>query len=62
MLTAHDVVARVVAEGRDPEVTTVGEVAERSIASVGPELPLTEVVALLARHGHGGCRSRIAGT
>jgi CBS domain-containing protein len=53
VLTAHDVVARVVAEGRDPDATTVGEVAEHSISSVGPELPLTEVVALLARQGRG---------
>jgi CBS domain-containing protein len=53
VLTARDIVARVVAEGRDPDATTVGEIATRSIVSVGPELPLAEVVALLARRGSG---------
>ena len=48
LLTDRDIVVRVVAEGRDPQSTTVGEVASSDLATVSPEETLDRALQLLA--------------
>ncbi len=50
MLTDRDIAVRVVAEGKDPQSTTVGEVASRDIVSVDPQQNLDEATRLMAEH------------
>jgi CBS domain-containing protein len=48
ILTDRDIVVRVVAEGRDPQSTTVGEVASTDLATVAPDESLDRALQLLA--------------
>jgi len=48
LLTDRDIVVRVVAEGRDPQATTVGEVASSDLATVSPDEDLDRALQLLA--------------
>ena len=48
LLTDRDIVVRVVAEGRDPQSTTVGEVASSELATVSPDESLDRALQLLA--------------
>jgi CBS domain-containing protein len=50
MVTDRDITIRVVAEGKDPQATTVGDVASRDIVSVDPQQNLDEAVRLMAEH------------
>jgi CBS domain-containing protein len=50
IVTDRDIVIRVVAEGRDPEQTTVGEIATTELATVGPDDDLEVAMRLLAEH------------
>jgi CBS domain-containing protein len=50
MLTDRDIAIRVVAEGRDPDTTTVGEVASRELVTVDPQQDLAEALRLMAQH------------
>ena len=50
VITDRDVTIRVVAEGRDPQATTVGEIASRGLVSVDPQQPLDEALRLMAQH------------
>ena len=49
MLTDRDIVVRVLAEGRDPQSTLVGEIASRDVESAAPEQELDEALRLMAR-------------
>jgi CBS domain-containing protein len=49
-LTDRDIAVRVVAEGRDPESTTVREVASNDVISVDPDSDLDDAMDLMARH------------
>ena len=49
-LTDRDIAVRVVAEGRDPDETTVREVATNNLITVEPEADLDEAMKLMARH------------
>jgi CBS domain-containing protein len=49
-LTDRDIAIRVVAEGKDPQSTTVREVASTDIVTVDPEQDLDEAVRLMAQH------------
>lgn len=49
-LTDRDIAIRVVAEGRDPETTTVRDVASTDVVAVGPEQGLDEALRLMAHH------------
>ena len=49
-LTDRDIAIRVVAEGRDPESTTVREVASTDLVTVDPQQDLDEAVRLMAQH------------
>jgi CBS domain-containing protein len=48
--TDRDIALRVVAGGKDPQSTTVGEVASRDLITVDPEQPLDEALRLMAQH------------
>ena len=49
-LTDRDIAIRVVAEGKDPEQTTVREVASKDLVTVDPEQDLGEALRLMAKH------------
>src|SRR5438128_7993288 len=49
-LTDRDIAVRVVAEGRDPEQTTVRDVASTDLVTVDPQQDLDEALRLMARH------------
>lgn len=49
LLTDRDIAIRVVAAGRDPETTSVSEVASRDVVTVGPEDDLDDALAQMAR-------------
>jgi CBS domain-containing protein len=49
-LTDRDIATRVVAEGRDPETTTVREVASQDIVTIDPQQDLDEALRLMAQH------------
>jgi CBS domain-containing protein len=49
-VTDRDIAIRVVAEGKDPEKTTVGEIASRDLVTIDPQQDLDEALRLMARH------------
>jgi CBS domain-containing protein len=49
-LTDRDITIRVVAEGRDPQSTTVSEVASTDLVTLDPEQELGEALRLMAQH------------
>jgi CBS domain-containing protein len=50
MLTDRDIVIRAIAEGKDPQSTTAGEIASKQLVTVDPEQPLEEAARLMAQH------------
>jgi len=48
LVTDRDIVVRVIAEGRDPKSTTVGEIASRDLVTVSPDENLDDALKLLA--------------
>jgi CBS domain-containing protein len=48
IVTDRDIVVRVVAEGRDPNTTTVREIASTELVTVSPDDDLDEALSLLA--------------
>jgi CBS domain-containing protein len=50
LVTDRDLVLRVLAEGRDPESTTVGEIASSDVVTVSPDEDLDRALKLLAQH------------
>jgi CBS domain-containing protein len=49
-LTDRDIALRVVAEGKDPESTSVREVASTDLVTIDPEQTLDEALRLMAQH------------
>jgi CBS domain-containing protein len=49
-VTDRDIAVRVVAEGKDPQTTTVGEIASKEVVTVQPDNDLSEALKLMARH------------
>jgi CBS domain-containing protein len=49
-VTDRDIAIRVVAEGREPESVTVGEIASRELVTIDPQQDLDEALRLMARH------------
>ncbi len=49
-VTDRDIVLRVIAEGKNPASTTVGEIASVEVVTVTPEQDLDEALKLMARH------------
>ncbi len=50
MVTDRDVIARVVAEGRDPNSVTVDDIATRELVTIGPDQDVEEARQLMAQH------------
>ena len=50
MVTDRDVIARVVAEGRDPGSVTVEDIATRELVTIGPDQAADEAALLMAEH------------
>jgi CBS domain-containing protein len=48
MITDRDIVLRVVAAGRNPHATTVGEIATNNVSPAYPDEPLDEALAQMA--------------
>lgn len=49
-VTDRDIVTRVIAEGRDPESTSVREIASTDLVTIDPQQQLDEALRLMARH------------
>jgi CBS domain-containing protein len=49
-VTDRDIVLRVVAEGKDPQSTTAGEIASTDVVTVQPDQELDMALKLMARH------------
>jgi CBS domain-containing protein len=49
-VTDRDIAIRVVAEGKDPESTTVREIASTDLVTIDPQQDLDEALRLMARH------------
>jgi CBS domain-containing protein len=50
MVTDRDVIARVVAEGRDPNSCSVDDIATRELVTARPDQDIDEVRQLMAEH------------
>ena len=50
MVTDRDVIARVVAEGRDPGSVTVEDIATRELVTIGPDQDADEAALLMAEY------------
>ncbi len=50
IVTDRDLVVRVLAEGRDPSSTTVGEIASSDLVTVRPDSDLNEALTLMAQN------------
>jgi CBS domain-containing protein len=50
IITDRDIIAHVVAEGRDPNSVTVDDVATRDLVTIGPDQDVDEVRQLMAQH------------
>lgn len=49
-ITDRDIAIRVVAEGKDPQSTTVREIASTQLVTIDPEQELEEALRLMAQH------------
>jgi CBS domain-containing protein len=49
-VTDRDIAIRVVAEGKDPESTTVREIASTQLVTIDPQQSLDEALRLMAQH------------
>ena len=50
MVTDRDIIARVVAEGRDPGSVTVEDIATRELVTIGPDQGADEAAILMGEH------------
>ena len=50
MLTDRDIAIRVVAEGRNSDQVTVGEVASKQVVTIDPQQDLVEALRIMAKH------------
>lgn len=49
-VTDRDIVTRVIAEGRDPDSTSVREIASKQLVTIDPQQGLDEALRLMAQH------------
>lgn len=50
IVTDRDLVAHVIAEGRDPSSTTVDDVSSKDLVTIGPDQDVDEARQLMAQH------------
>jgi CBS domain-containing protein len=48
LITDRDIVVRVIAEGKDPKLTKVGQIATKDLVNVSPDADLDEALKLMA--------------
>ncbi|MFO7783905.1 MAG: CBS domain-containing protein [Thermodesulfobacteriota bacterium] len=51
VITARDIVYKVLADGKDPKETRVSEIASRPISCVDKDMPLVEAATLMKQSG-----------
>jgi CBS domain-containing protein len=49
-VTDRDIAIRVVAEGKDPDQTTVREVASTNVVTIDPQQEMDDALSLMAKH------------
>jgi CBS domain-containing protein len=49
-VTDRDIVTRVIAEGRDPQSTSVRDIASTAVVTLDPQQQLDEALSLMAQH------------
>ena len=49
-ITDRDITIRVIAEGKDPQSTTIDEIASKNVITVDPQQDLDEALRLMAQH------------
>jgi CBS domain-containing protein len=49
LVTDRDIVLRVIADGRDPSSTTIGDIASGDVATVTPDQSLDEALRIMAQ-------------
>ena len=50
IVTDRDIAARAVADGRDPESTTVGEIATTGVQTIEPDASVDDAVRMMREH------------
>jgi CBS domain-containing protein len=50
VVTDRDIAVKVVAHGRDPQATTVDDIASTNLVTIDPEQDLDEALRLMAQH------------
>jgi CBS domain-containing protein len=50
IVTDRDIVVNVVAQGKDVNSTTVGDIASRDVVTISPDQDMDEALSLLAQH------------
>ncbi len=50
ILTDRDIVVRALAAGRDPQLTTVGEVCSRELLALSPDQTVTDAARIMVEH------------
>ena len=50
VLTDRDITVRAVAEGRDPQSTTAGEIASTTLVTIDPQQTVAEAMRLMSEH------------
>jgi len=50
MITDRDIVVKVLAEGKDPASTTVGELAQGEVVTIGADDPVEEISRTMAQY------------
>jgi CBS domain-containing protein len=51
VITARDIVYKVLAQGKDPKTLRIGEIASRPIACIDKDTPLVEAAAIMEQNG-----------
>jgi CBS domain-containing protein len=51
VITARDIVYKVLAHGKDPKKTKVSEIASRPISCINQDMPLVDAAALMKKSG-----------
>lgn len=51
IVTSYDIISKVVAQGRDPRITTASDIMSKNVIYVEENTPVSDIVNLMIRHG-----------
>ncbi|MEM0260887.1 MAG: CBS domain-containing protein [Sulfolobales archaeon] len=51
IITSHDIISKVVALGKDPNLVTASDIMSKPVIYVEESTPISEIVELMIRHG-----------